>query len=120
MGDVADMMLDGTLCESCGVYVGNPVGHPRRCDDCGGGVDWLALREAKRAAKAGRLDQFKARVATDPTWQVLSDNHFRKVVDGANRFDYWPSTMKVLWRGKTYHGVEAAHIESFIENRRDR
>lgn len=31
MGDIADMMLDGTLCECCGVYVGEAVGHPRYC-----------------------------------------------------------------------------------------
>jgi len=34
MGDVADMMLDGTLCEGCGKYLGNPVGYPRRCKKC--------------------------------------------------------------------------------------
>lgn len=35
MGDVADMMLDGTLCEVCGVHlVQQPPGHPRRCSSC--------------------------------------------------------------------------------------
>lgn len=34
MGDVADMMLDGTLCEGCGVYLGDSVGYPRRCKHC--------------------------------------------------------------------------------------
>lgn len=34
MGDVADMMLDGTLCEGCGVYLGEAVGYPRRCRKC--------------------------------------------------------------------------------------
>lgn len=35
MGDVADMMLDGTLCEGCGVYLhGDGNGVPRRCRDC--------------------------------------------------------------------------------------
>jgi hypothetical protein len=33
MGDVADMMLDGTLCAGCGVYIGNDVG-PSYCDTC--------------------------------------------------------------------------------------
>lgn len=32
MGDIADMMLDGTLCECCGVYIpGEAPGHPRYC-----------------------------------------------------------------------------------------
>jgi Zn finger protein HypA/HybF involved in hydrogenase expression len=34
MGDLADMMLDGTLCEGCGVYLGDAVGYPRRCKPC--------------------------------------------------------------------------------------
>lgn len=32
MGDIADMMLDGTLCEGCGVYIeGDADGFPRYC-----------------------------------------------------------------------------------------
>lgn len=35
MGDIAEMMLDGTLCEGCGVYMpGDAPGHTRRCRDC--------------------------------------------------------------------------------------
>lgn len=37
MGDVADMMLDGTLCERCGVVLdetGEGVGHPLLCASC--------------------------------------------------------------------------------------
>lgn len=34
MGDVADMILEGILCEACGVYIGDAVGHPRLCEDC--------------------------------------------------------------------------------------
>jgi len=35
MGDVADMMLDGTLCEGCGVYLeGESYGVPRYCASC--------------------------------------------------------------------------------------
>jgi endogenous inhibitor of DNA gyrase (YacG/DUF329 family) len=32
MGDIAEMMLDGTLCECCGVPIdGEPPGYPRYC-----------------------------------------------------------------------------------------
>lgn len=35
MGDIAEMMLDGTLCEGCGVALpGKASGDPRRCRDC--------------------------------------------------------------------------------------
>jgi len=37
MGDVADMMLDGTLCEGCGVFLNaNAPGYPCYCGDCAG------------------------------------------------------------------------------------
>lgn len=31
MGDVADMMLDGTLCEGCGDFIGDGDGYPQYC-----------------------------------------------------------------------------------------
>ncbi len=35
MGEAADMMLDGTLCQGCGVYLhGDGNGEPRCCRDC--------------------------------------------------------------------------------------
>lgn len=33
MGEIADMMLDGTLCEGCGVYLGSDWG-PTYCPAC--------------------------------------------------------------------------------------
>ncbi len=35
MGDIADMMLEGILCEGCGVYLdGTGYGVARRCNSC--------------------------------------------------------------------------------------
>ena len=36
MGEIADMMLDGTLCEWCGEYIddGGDAGYPRLCGAC--------------------------------------------------------------------------------------
>lgn len=35
MGEVADMMIDGTLCEGCGVVLaGEAPGYPRYCRHC--------------------------------------------------------------------------------------
>lgn len=31
MGEIAEMMLDGTLCEMCGVFLGEPQGFPGYC-----------------------------------------------------------------------------------------
>ena len=35
MGDIAEMMLEGVLCEGCGVNLAGPApGHPRYCKHC--------------------------------------------------------------------------------------
>lgn len=31
MGDIADMMLEGTLCEQCGTFISGGEGYPRNC-----------------------------------------------------------------------------------------
>lgn len=33
MGEIADAMLDGTLCECCGTYIGEGDGFPQYCSD---------------------------------------------------------------------------------------
>ena len=43
MGDVADMFLDGTLCESCGIILGDGPGYPRRCAECGEDPLWTGI-----------------------------------------------------------------------------
>lgn len=36
MGEIAEMMLDGTLCAGCGVFLNDePQGYPCYCRDCG-------------------------------------------------------------------------------------
>jgi len=35
MGDISEMMLDGTLCASCGEYIGmGEMDCPQFCEDC--------------------------------------------------------------------------------------
>src|ERR1700686_4601532 len=36
MGEIADMMLDGTLCQECGEYMDGDSGYPRTCGACSG------------------------------------------------------------------------------------
>ena len=41
MGEIADMMLDGTLCQQCGgVIDGTTPGYPRTCEDCENPLDF--------------------------------------------------------------------------------
>lgn len=35
MGEIAEMVIMGILCEQCGVLIdGKTTGYPRGCDDC--------------------------------------------------------------------------------------
>ena len=34
MGEITEMVLDGILCELCGVFIGDAVGNPRKCITC--------------------------------------------------------------------------------------
>jgi hypothetical protein len=56
MGDIADMMIDGTLCGTCGVLLpGEPYGVPRYCKDCGPPRSKdLQHRKKRRTKKRGR------------------------------------------------------------------
>lgn len=52
MGEVAEMMMDGTLCQTCGVFVGEPDGYPRECNHC--------ERESAKDRKAARQKAHEA------------------------------------------------------------
>jgi hypothetical protein len=52
MGEVAEMMIDGTLCEQCGEFLdGESPGYPRSCTGC----DPAQEREAEIDAELARL-----------------------------------------------------------------
>lgn len=42
MGEIADSMLDGEYCESCGEYLGEGSGFPARCAACGNDDEEIA------------------------------------------------------------------------------
>ena len=36
MSEMVDLMLDGVVCEQCGIYLREAVGYPRTCPACEG------------------------------------------------------------------------------------
>ena len=53
MGEIAEMMLDGTLCEACGVLIigegEEPAGYPQYCsEDCAAGRGNVVERAARK------------------------------------------------------------------------
>lgn len=63
MGEIAEMMMDGTLCEGCGVYLnGESYGLARRCGHCKRSQNYLpplakvACKTCGRKVKATGLN----------------------------------------------------------------
>jgi len=54
MGEIADMMLDGTLCEGCGVYLGE-VGYTQLCAGCAQVTADTTPKKKVRCKKCGKL-----------------------------------------------------------------
>ena len=60
MGDIAEMMLDGTMCECCGVFLHGPaLGYPRYCSkqcakDRGGREDFPKQTLRTRCIQCGK------------------------------------------------------------------
>lgn len=114
-------ICDGLLCQQCGVLMEDQEapGYARTCDHCGGEVDYAVMKEQTRINKVNRLETFMNEVFPGGEWIAKSDYHFRYMV-GNVMFDYWPSTMKVFWRGRTHYGIEPKAVMGFIANRKDR
>lgn len=62
MGEIADLMLDGTLCAQCGVYLGQEYGMPMYCSACRPPVMSQSPRRRRRAKKL-RTRQLRAEKA---------------------------------------------------------
>jgi hypothetical protein len=64
MGEISEMMLDGTLCECCGTFIDSDAGFPQYCSpQCAGdrGAEWFTQpnsppkrRKKRRKKKAAR------------------------------------------------------------------
>jgi hypothetical protein len=56
MGAIANAMINGELCEGCGVYLGKPTGYPRLCEGCGADDDTgrPVVKDKANGKKKGR------------------------------------------------------------------
>lgn len=57
MGEIADSMVNGFLCEMCGVYLdGEEPGHPRQCEDCDDDKPKPKKKKKRKKKKAKRTE----------------------------------------------------------------
>jgi hypothetical protein len=56
MGEAADLIIEGVLCQQCGGTIdGDAPGHPRNCSNCSG------RRRRKRDKPKKRREQYRGR-----------------------------------------------------------
>lgn len=125
MGEVAEMMLDGTLCECCGVYIhdGEAEGFPRYCSpQCAedrGGVyippqgdgSGKRRRAKKRRARIAAKNRDRLAAADSTGWEKYCDTHWHRSLNGET-LHYWPSTGKFMFRGEVHKGED---VNDFIK-----
>lgn len=106
MGEVAEMMLDGTLCEGCGEYIGDPVGFPQYCsDECAGyPIDRISNKDKK-----SRNKDWSTQHLIDKGIRFESKNNGVHLIVYGDKgiVDFWPSTGKWISRyeEKTSRGI---------------
>lgn len=115
MGDIADMVLDGTLCQECGEYVGDDIGYPRSCAGCSGDNNFITSKQEAKERKKERLEEFPKRFNSKQwkEWKQLSPYHFRQIIHGKN-LDYWPTTTRTQYDGKTQF-LNSMYLKQFIK-----
>ena len=69
MGEIAEMMLDGTLCQCCGDFLGTDNGFPTYCADCQPEEEKIVKKKVGAGEK-----KFRQRVR-----KILIDNGFSNV-----------------------------------------
>lgn len=65
---------------------------------------YTGLQEAKKRAKVENFEA--AKTADDGGWTKHTQWHWQRTV-GTDLLDYWPSTQRVRFRGRTYRGEVA-------------
>ena len=131
MGEIADMMLDGDLCEICGEYLGDGDGYTRRCAGCedpkpkvirrakGHPRQQVTVREQPEKDQKITRDQTRGDVAWLKSLAPVEDNgdHLTakiKTDRGEKTVDYWLESGKWLVRENKANGVGVKHIVRYF------
>lgn len=61
MGDISEMMLDGTMCAGCGEFLGQGEGYPKFCKECQDEMDAVKRKPKKHKKRDKSNDKHSTR-----------------------------------------------------------
>lgn len=115
MGEIADMMLDGTLCQHCGGYIGSDNGFPTSCgcedDDDDMAATYKAMNDEKRKRHAEwKTINMAALDKSGIPYRKASEETILFRQPGKPKVDFYPSTgrWRVAGQSQTMRGGAAA------------
>lgn len=97
-----DNVADGSHCMSCCGFIGEDVGYPRACRNCGGEGSEPNPEGHKKRMKAEAMIRFQIWLGNTGVEHTKHNNGFHVVLrlpDG-RMVDCWPSTRKWQLRGQ--------------------
>jgi Zn finger protein HypA/HybF involved in hydrogenase expression len=91
MGEYADMILDGTMCQGCGVFLNDePPGYPCDCTDCARDrqkIDSTTRKQARQVAHQlhqARQKKTRCPICNRKVKEIGLPNHMKDSHPGAN------------------------------------
>lgn len=125
MGDIADAMLSGLFCQTCGEIIDDDEpGYPRSCGGCGGEVAVGSGKRRRRRAREARRMQSRMlnrKAAAEDNWVR---EHFRQCDErgvhlqarfGTTIINFWPGTMKYAVGPDRGHRVSLPDLKAVVE-----
>lgn len=113
MGDYADGILDGLVCEDCGEFIdGDAPGFPRLCDACQQGTRRTSSKKKRRTHQADLDFQHAKQILTHADCKLIRHTkyHFQIRHDGAPFWliEVYPSNLRI-YRQKRFYNI-APHL----------
>jgi hypothetical protein len=109
MGEIAGSMLDGSMCEQCGEYLGEAVGYPRCCGDCDDGdpqIETFRILKKQNQEKRAHNREASQVELTKRGYQFEAKNGDAHLIVQTSKgvVDFWPGTGKFRIRSSADTG----------------
>lgn len=146
MGEIADSIIDGEMCQVCGCYMGGGAGFPRTCSGCGGDDDddewedfdsygYASNSKLARAVKSNRrrevaevlrswCENNDAKLVSFAPWHLSIQRNGNRIdiFPTSNKWHHVNSDVRGVW---TFDNVESVdrfleHLKNFKEWKSDK